>query len=130
MCRLGAVACDAAVPFSSLNRGDECRLHAAGVGGEQAVAQAAVDTLACFAIVAAQLDERLAGERVVATYASPAEHRHDAVLFGTDILEQGDGTVGHLVVVSQFATGIIEWGDRVDEHDVNAAVTQGAARSG
>ncbi len=80
----------------------------AGVGGQQAVPQTAVDALAGFAVVAAQLDEGLAGKGVVTLDACIAEHGDDAVLFWADVLEQGDGSVGHLVVVGHLASCIEE----------------------
>ena len=49
--------------------------------------QAAVDALAGLAVVAAQLDEGLAGEGILTLDAGIAEHGHDAVLLGADVLE-------------------------------------------
>ena len=105
----------------------EGQLAGMGVGGQEAVAQAAVDALSGFTVVATQLDEGLAGKGVLAFDASRLEHRHDAVLLGTDVLEQGDGAVRHLVVVGHLPAGIVEWGNSVDEHNVDAAVRQSAS---
>ena len=108
----------------------EGQLAGMGVGGQQAVSQPAVDALAGLAVVAAQLDEGLAGQCIVTLDASSLEHRHDAVLLGTDVLEQGNGAVGHLVVVGQFSVSVIEWGNLVDEYDVDAALALGATCAG
>ena len=89
----------------------------------------AVDALARLAVVAAQLDKGLAGQGVVTLDAGIAKHGDDAVLLGADVLEQGDGAVGHPVVVGHLATGVVEWGNGVDEHDVDAAVAQRTARA-
>ena len=105
----------------------EGQLAGMGVGGQQAVSQAAVDALSGFAVVAAQLDQGLARQGVLAFDASRLEHRHDAVLLGADVFEQGDGAVRHLVVVGHLPTGIVEWGNSVDQHDVDAAVRQSAS---
>ena len=54
----------------------------ASIGGEEAVADAAVDAFAGLAVVAAQLDKGLAGEGVVALEPGGTEHGDDAVLLG------------------------------------------------
>ena len=105
-------------------------LFLAGVTGEQTVPQAAVDALAGLAVVASQLDQGLTRQRVLTLDAGGPEHRHDAVLLGTEVLEQGDGAVGHRVVVGHLAAGVVERGDGVDEHDVDAAARQGAPCAG
>ena len=51
-------------------------------------------------------------------------------MFGADILQEGNGSVGHLVIVSQLSIGVIEWGDGIDEHNVDAAVAQGSSSAG
>lgn len=102
----------------------------ARVGGEEAVAQTAVDAFAGLTIVATQLNEGLAGERVLTLDAGFAKEGDNAVLFRAQVLKQGYGAVGHLVVIIHLATGIIEWGNSVDEHDIDAAFAQCTARTG
>ena len=90
------------------------------------MAEAAVEAFAGFAVVAAELEEGLAGEGAVAVYAALAEEACDIVLLGREGVEYVDGALLHGDVGVLSAIGIEDWGYDVDYEYVGGVSAQGS----
>lgn len=86
-----------------------------GAGGEEAMAQAAVEALPRLAIVALQLYERLAGKGVVAAYAGGGKAADDVVALGRKAVEHVDGTLEGIGATGEQAPGIEQRHGHIDE---------------
>lgn len=70
------------------------------------MSEAAVEALTRFAVIAPQLDERLAGEGIAAGNTTFFEETYHIVLLGRETMEYVDSPFGHCVVANKTAIRI------------------------
>ena len=91
------------------------------------MAKAAVEAFARFAVVAAQLEQGLAGERIAARYAPGLEEADYRILLARQALQYVYGGLLHVAVAIAAAIGIDDRDDDVDYECVDGIAPQGGA---
>lgn len=99
-------------------------------GGEHAVAEAAVDAFALFAVFAAQLDEGLGVEGIGGFDACVGEKARNGVVFGFDGLEKLDVGGECVVVAAICGVGVAQRYGGVDYQSVDGGAAKRTGRCG